>query len=211
MKIGPLHTAQVHVGTFDALLAGTGFAAVHHVDETLLARAQTDGAGAVRQDARYAVDLLRHCDALVCTCSTLGPLIDEVGEPYILRIDRPAFDAALAFGPRVLMVICLDSTRAPSEALLSDCAHRTGQPLHAETLLIDGAWPHFEAGDFTSFYEVIADQIRAACAATSFDAIVLAQASMAGAAQLLTDLDIPVLSTPQMAVDAAIETAQTRA
>ena len=51
----------------------------------------------------------------------------------------------------------------------------------------------------------------AACAATSFDAIVLAQASMAGAAQLLTDFDIPVLSTPQMAVDAAIETAQTRA
>ena len=115
MKIGFLHTAQVHVATFDALLDGTGAEAVHHVDETLLARAQSDGPPAVRQDVRYAVGTLEQANAIVCTCSTLGPLMDGFDIPHLLCIAPPAFEAAVSYGPRIMLVICLTSTKDASE------------------------------------------------------------------------------------------------
>ncbi len=200
MKIGFLHTAQVHVATFDALLAGSGVDTVHRVDENLLARAQADGVGAVRQDARYAVAHLQQADVVVCTCSTLGPLVDEMDAPDVLRIDRPAFERALSIGPHILMVVCLQSTIAPSEALLTDC----GGDERAQTLLCKDAWAHFEAGDMPAFYETIANDVRDVLRSRPFDAVILAQASMAGAADYLGDVGLPVLSTPQMAVDAAL-------
>ena len=50
--------------------------------------------------------------------------------------------------------------------------------------------------------------IRQATAQQPFDAVILAQASMAGPAAMLTDLGILVLATPAMAVQAARAIAQ---
>jgi Asp/Glu/hydantoin racemase len=130
---------------------------------------------------------------------------------HVLRIDKPAFDHAITLGPRILIVICLESTSAPSEALLADCAQTAGVEVTPNTLICAAAWPCFETGDMDAFNTTIAHNVRNACNTETYDSVILAQASMAGAARLLRDLNAPVLTTPHMAVQAAIAAAKTRA
>ncbi len=186
--------------TFDTLLAGSGVEVVHHVDADLLARAQTNGTDSVREETTAILTTLADADAVICTCSTLGAIAADMLNPHILRIDRPAFEAAVKHGPRILLVICLQSTKTASEALLASC----GPNLHPDTLICADAWVHFEAGDIAAFSHAIATQVRHAVAAKPYDAVILAQASMKDAAPLLADIGVPVLTTPKMAVQAAL-------
>ena len=147
------------MATFDALLDGTGAEAVHHVDETLLSRAQSDGPGAVRQDARYAVGTLEQAYAIVFTCSTLGPLMDGFNIPHLLRIDRQAFEAAVNYGPRIMLVLCLANTKDASEQLLHD--YMGSNQITPTTVICADAWPAFEAGDTNTVHIMIANYHQA--------------------------------------------------
>ncbi len=69
-----------------------------------------------------------------------------------------------------------------------------------------GAWEAFEAGD-TDGYERLVEAAARALAPT-VDVVVLAQASMAGAADRLRDLGVPVLTSPGPDVRAALEAAR---
>ena len=73
-----------------------------------------------------------------------------------------------------------------------------GTPVAIESILIDGAWSHFLSGDHLAYARSIADTIRKA--KRLVDVVVLAQASMAPAADLLADLGVEVLSSPQLGV-----------
>ena len=73
-----------------------------------------------------------------------------------------------------------------------------GTPVAIEPILIDGAWSHFLSGDQVAYARSIADTIREA--KRLVDVVVLAQASMAPAAELLADLGVEVLSSPQLGV-----------
>lgn len=207
MKIAFLHTADVHKATFDTLLTGSGVEVAHVVRADLLARAQAKGVSAVRDETIAILHGLSDADAVVCTCSTLGEIAANMSAPHILRIDRPAFEAAVAFGSRILLVICLKSTQDASEALLAGC----GADLQTDTLICVDAWPYFVAGDLARFSHTIAADVRKAVSETPYDAVILAQASMKDAASLLADIGVPVLSTPKMAVDAALALVRARA
>lgn len=204
MQITCLHTAKVHIATFQALFdAQETKAQVRHVvRDDLLARAQTDGVAAIRKETRDVLHDLASADAVLCTCSTLGTIIDELADPRFLRVDRPMMDAACQIGPSVLMAICLESTRTPSLAALTQSAADLGKELNVTVHLCDGAWAYFEAGNTAGFGTTIATSIQDAVG--GHDCVILAQASMRVAEPLLTDLGIPVLSSPKLAVEATI-------
>lgn len=208
MKITCLHTAQVHVDRFAGLFAAQGWdgALDHIVRPDLLARAQADGLDAVTGDLEVELTGAVDADVVLCTCSTLGPLIDRFDRADVLRIERPAMSAAAAY-PSVLIALCLESTRSPSLALFEACAKDTGA--QARVVICSDAWPHFEAGDMNAFYRSIAQSVgTVVLAAPQTGCIVLAQASMQGAAMLLSDMGVPVLTTPVLAVQHAIKTAR---
>jgi hypothetical protein len=106
--------------------------------------------------------------------------------------------AAVSAGKSILVAACLESTVQPTRKLLD--AERQG--LHIETLLIPKAWPMWLAGEKQEYWTSIAMSIAENI--DGKDAVVLAQASMAGAADLLKDSSIPVLSSPKLGVQAAI-------
>src|SRR5262249_44541803 len=119
-------------------------------------------------------------------------------------IDRPMAQTAAAFGKRVLIAACLTSTVQPTEKLVrGEGTGRHGESFHTETLLLPEAWPLWQAGDKSGYWRTIADRLRPAAA--GFDAIVLAQASMSGAADLLKDTGIHVSSSPRLGVEGAIK------
>lgn len=109
LVIGFLHTADVHVGTFDELLArlvaGSDGAVVgrHVVRADLLDRARAAAAAGQAPDPGVAADLTdavaglaAGCSVVVVTCSTLGPYVDTVEAPVpLVRIDRPMAEQAI--------------------------------------------------------------------------------------------------------------------
>ncbi|GAA4891343.1 aspartate/glutamate racemase family protein [Streptomyces coeruleoprunus] len=198
-----LHTSPVHVPVFDALRDAhhPGLVLRHHVDEGLLARARDEGTDAVADAVGAAV--LRAVDAgagaVLCTCSTIGGLAERTpaGVP-VLRVDRPMAAEAAAHR-RVTVVAALAGTVGPTRDLVLDEAARRGSAPQLRTLLVDGAWERFEAGDRDGYLDAVAaavDGVRDA------DVIVLAQASMADAAAR-TRTTVPVLSSPRPGLAAA--------
>ena len=203
-----LHTAHVHIATFDALVGklAPGMAVHHEVDGSLLDDARAAGSVQPWLEKRIHKAMKRAAGGgatvVVCTCSTIGGAAETVetkGRYTAMRIDRPMAEAAVGYGPEVLVVAALESTLAPTVALLES----TGKPLHATTHVVPGAWAQFEAGELDTYFNAIAEDIRAR--AEGFDAVILAQASMSPAAELIADLNTPVLSSPELGVKAALE------
>lgn len=214
-QIAFLHTSPVHVPAFSALLAlqRPDVHAVHIVDESLLARARAVGAddpGVVLAVQAAVGEAARSSGArlVICTCSTVGGAAESTttdGRFTALRIDRAMADRAALRGPDVLLVAALASTLQPTSALLMDSAQRLQRPLHITPLLVADAWPLFEAGNSAGYLAAVAHAVRAVRPLPSV--VVLAQASMAPAVELLADLaaqGVEVLASPRLGVDAAL-------
>ena len=198
-----LHTAQVHVPTFERLVRRIepGLHVRHVVREELLADARVvgvDDAGLVSRVHEAMHEAASEgAKVVVCTCSTIGAIAERTptGDAFrALRIDRAMADRAVRTGPRVLIAAALESTLAPTKALVLSAAQDAGIAVQPAVLFVEDAWPHFEAGDSVRYIETLASAIRAASAEA--DVVVLAQASMAPVADALADLGIDMLSSP---------------
>lgn len=202
MTLTLLHTAEAHRATFDALRDRIApDVTLHHIlRPDFLSRAQE----AMTEDliSEIKQEIHKHPTPVLCTCTTLGPIAESAGA---LRIDAPMMQAAADSGGPVLMVYCLDSTRAPSLALLTRALQCTANPHPIHALPLLSLWPLFAADNHDDFARAIARETRNYLAQhPDITAIVLAQVSMAGAARYLTDLAQPVLTSPEPALRAAL-------
>lgn len=191
-----LHTAEVHVETFRALAPGADLD--QQVRADWLARAQGGIDAELRAEIAAAVAAAD--GPVLCTCTTLGPAAEEAGAT---RIDWPMMQEAARIGGPVLMAYCLESTADPSQALL----RRAFGPRDPQLTCLELGhhWPLFEAGDDAGFAAAIAADTVKAMGAMDFACVVLAQASMAGAAELLRQrVTVPVLASPEIAVKALL-------
>lgn len=203
------HTTASNETLFRTLLdeMGPEIPSRHILAADLLDRATSQGrvtpdiAADVKTRMRAALD--DGARMLLCTCSTLGTCADEMNDPRVLRIDRAMAQRAMKHGGSVLVAACVASTLEPTVKLLRESA-APGQleTPRIETLLMADLWPHFQLGEPLVYWQKIAERLREQ--ASACDCIVLAQASMAGAADLLNDLPVPVLSSPRIGLQAAI-------
>lgn len=206
-----LHTSSTHVATFDTLVAELApwLLVRHHVQEDLLHGARRLGAedpGLAGRVHRAVHDAAGAGARLVaCTCSTIGGLAEATptgGSFIAARIDRAMANEAVLLGPDILVLAALDSTLAPTQALVRDSASRLQRDVRVTTQTVPDAWRLFERGDMDGYAVCIAEAARRSLPGPSV--IVLAQASMAGAEQLLESTGVPVLSSPRLGVAAAI-------
>jgi hypothetical protein len=209
-----LHTADVHVATFGKLYAemAPGVEVSHAVRADWLADARRDGlTEKLFSDVRqFLAAAARSHDAVLCSCSTLGPIAEaeSVASPNIIRIDTPLMEAAAARDGPTLVAFCLESTRAPTLALLTATNVRLGKEPRFTALLCADAWPFFERGDLEGFAGAIAAAVRRAAAGVAdLGCIVLAQASMAVAEPRLSNMSVPVYASPRLAVSATLQAA----
>jgi Asp/Glu/hydantoin racemase len=203
--VGFLHTAQVHVGTFTELV-GSRAGTRHVVDDSLLADARAHGVDDALRD-RIVVRLREAAEGsgvVVCTCSTISGeaerLASHVSVP-VIRIDRPLAEAAVAIGRRIAVVAAVESTVTPTSDLLHEVARQKGVELELLVIRCLDAWSHFERGDSHTYLQSIARDVTAF--PDAIDVFLLAQASMAGATQYC-EVSVPVLSSPDLAVVAAL-------
>jgi hypothetical protein len=207
---GFLHTADVHVDVFTDLLLelSPDDTSVHIVDESLLTDSRRRGG--VDDDLRVRIGTrIRELSSagairVVCTCSTIGGPSEDIGRALavdVLRVDRPMADMAVASGTTIAIVAALESTIAPTRALLTESAESAGRTVTLVDAPCLGAWTHWESGDRARYVATLASHLETLDDA--FDVIVLAQASMAPV-QTLVALKALVLSSPRTAVAALV-------
>jgi hypothetical protein len=205
-----LHTSPVHIATFNGLLAEIDptIPVKHVVDESLLRDAQINGITPDLEQRIHKIIFDAMADdaaVVVCTCSTIGGCAEQAKDRagrLVVRVDRAMAERAVASGERVIVVAAMASTLAPTRELIQEVADQQGRAVSISEVLCEGAWDHFERGNQTEYLASVAACVHES--ASTGDVIVLAQASMAGATALCSDLSIPILSSPRLGLEAAL-------
>lgn len=140
-------------------------------------------------------------DIVMLTCSSISHLADpasrEVGVP-VFRIDEALADAAVATGDRIAILATLPTTLRPTTALLEERAALAGRSPELVTEVIEGAFAAVAGGDRSEHDRLVAAAIERVAADT--DVVVLAQASMASAAEA-AHTSVPVLTSVGLGID----------
>ncbi len=203
------HTASTNVEVFDALLKQLApeTLVTHVVDEAVLREALAAGAVTphlVQHVNAAMANVLRDSSFVLCTCSTIGGLAEAAGH-NVLRVDRPMVEKALGIGRRIAIAFTLKSTLVPTRELVEQVSAETRRPVEICEWFIESAWPLMQRGDKVGYLAEIARCVKANMQREPVDAVLLAQASMAGAEPLCADLVVPVFSSPRLGLEAALK------
>ena len=206
-RVVMIHTARMNPQTFDRLCAEIlpDVQVEHVVDESLLqdtirlGEMSDDVRGRVQEHAHRA--LATGPDAVVLTCSSVGPAVDGLA---VQRIDQAMAERAVALGRRVGVAATLPTTLGPTSDLVRAAAERAGTPVEVRTELAEGAFALLAAGDTEGHDQRVREALDRLAAWA--DVVVLAQASMAratgGADHLESDgRRVPLLSSPRLGVE----------
>ncbi|WP_426133191.1 aspartate/glutamate racemase family protein [Pseudomonas sp. PWP3-1b2] len=200
MRITCLHTAASNIGVFESAADSLGITADslrHEVRTDLLGAAELAG-GLTEEIAQSTVAALlaltHHADAVVLTCSTLGPAVASATRSTqvpILRTDEALAIDAVQAGGKIVVLCAVETTLEPTSRVFQKAALQTDASV--DVRLVPGAWALFKAGDNEGYLSTIA---RAADRAYGEGASVVAlgQASMSGAASRVTAGPTPLTS-----------------
>jgi len=201
------HTADSNVDLFEtaARAAGLPGARRHVVRPALLESARIAGGlnETIRSNAAsQMIEALEGADRLICTCSTLGPVADALAgmRRPVIRVDRALAEAAVTKGTRIAALVTLNSTIEPTRDLFQSVAEKLDRHIRLDLIIVEGAAQMLADGDTTGYARAIANAVDAT--PDDYDAIALAQASMAPAAQLARR---PVMTSPAIAMRALAE------
>lgn len=205
-RIAFLHTGAVNIAPFGEL-AGEflpGATVVNYLDDKIVADLG-DGERAASVPERIE-DLVRAAaaggaDAVMFTCSSISelaaPAALAAGVP-VLRVDEALADAAVRAGTKVHVLATLPTTCRPTLALLAERAELAGVSPQFTHEVIEGAFAAVAGGDRATHDRLVGEAIVRGAAAA--DVVVLAQASMASAADAV-QVDVPVLTSPRLGVE----------
>lgn len=192
LRIACLHTVDSNVAVFETASRGLNIVMSHNVRADLLSRAEAAGGltAEIRDEAAaLLLDLAKDADAVLLTCSTVGPAAEQASASgaRVLRVDGALASEAVALAAggskRVIALCAVQTTVEPTRALFERAAAGSGVAI--EMRIAPGAWDAFKSGDTPGYHRLVAaaaDELYAGGA----DVIALAQASMAGGAVLAT-------------------------
>ena len=204
-RIALLHTGAVVIGPVMELVKRElpGVTAINYLDDRIVADlGDPDVSESVPRRvaglAKAAADA--GAEVIMLTCSSISELAAtisaEVGIP-ILRIDEAMADQAVATGSRITVLATLQTTCGPTTRLIAERARAAGRTPTIRSVVVEGAFAAVASGDRPSHDRIVAAAIRAA--AEDSDVVVLAQASMASAAEGC-DVAVPVLTSLESGV-----------
>ena len=201
-RVVMIHTVASLPETFgrlcDELLPGVQVE--HVVDESLLQETLREGRLTddvrARFSARAASALAERPDAVVLTCSSVGPAADGT---EVHRIDRAMADRAVRMGKRIGVAATVPTTLGATSELIRRAAEEAGREIELRSELADGAFQALREGRGEEHDRLV--QAALGRLAPLVDVIVLAQASMARAlGGVETFAGVAVLTSPRLGV-----------
>ena len=204
-----LHTVSPLVEEFNRLAAvlPEGVELRHVLDEPLLERVRQRGhlapedSGHVQVHAAMAAQI--GARAMLVTCSTISPCVDEVRSLVklpVFKIDEAMASEAIRRGSRIGVLATAPITLESTQASLLAQARACGKTVEIETVAVEEAMAALMRGDGATHDNLVRE--AALQLAERVDVVVLAQASMARVMAVLPEGCCPaaVLSSPHSAL-----------
>ena len=207
-----IHTSPTLTPVFSALCAATmpEVRLFHMVDESLIQ--DTVREGRLRRKTIWRllgmIDSAEAAgaDAVMVTCSSIGAgvaLGQKLFDMPVIRVDEAMAERAVRMGRRIGVMATLKTTLEPTLELLEEKAREAGRTIELVPALCEGAFEAVLRGDTVTHDRILSHALRSDL--SGVDVVVLAQASMARVVKAMGEgaLPMPVLSSPELAVQQA--------
>jgi Asp/Glu/hydantoin racemase len=138
------------------------------------------------------------------TCSSISP-VTEIADRFVnvpvLKVDEPMIRAAIRIGKRIGVIATAKPTLLPTMSEITKQAQLGSIDIQVSSVLVDYAYPFLVSGDYDRYSNLIKEAILKTM--LDNDVIILAQASMARAAEIIEESErrVPVLTSPRFAVE----------
>jgi len=207
-----IHTSSVSVGDLSALFAemAPGVVVRHIIDDSLLPEVLANGGvtpGVTRRLCQYAVQAESAGATLIFNqCSSVGEVADIAAKMVkvpLVKVDERMAETACRTGSRIGVVATLPTTMGPTVRLIKRMAEKLGKSVTITEELSSGAFEKLIAGDRKAHNEMVIASIRTL--AQQVDVVVCAQGSMLALKPDLGETRVPVLMSPPLGVEHAVE------
>lgn len=220
-KLALIHTSPSLTPMFQALCAAwlPGVEVFHMVDESLIRNTVAAGYLETATTRRVISQIdsagRAGANAVLVTCSSIGEAVTTAAGLFdfpVIRVDDAMAEKAVSMGNRIGVLATLRTTLEPTTTLVHKVALAVapGRQITVVDMLCDGAFDAVMTGDGPTHDAIV----RAALLnlMTQVDVVVLAQASMARVLATMepTSLIVPVLSSPELAVQRVAEVLKAR-
>jgi Asp/Glu/hydantoin racemase len=211
-RIGMLHTSMVFINVepvfknlFGELMPDVEI--VDFIDSDVLAAVNRDGC-ILPSSVNRMVHMAQaaessEVDLIFSACSSLGPAIDEARKSVqtpIIKIDDAMAALAVQKGTRIGVLATVPTTLDPTADLIQQRADEVGKQIEIHKHLCEGAFQTLMSGDRDKHDQMVLEGAKVL--APKVDVLVLAQASMARLAPMLSEqIGLEVLSSPRLAVE----------
>lgn len=208
-KITILHTVKSVCNSFEQQLAKEirkGIEVTNILDEFLVTNAKAKGFFAAENKQKLYLDLLSASlekpDLIVVTCSSLTPYVIELRDSFdipIITIDERMYANTVLIGSRIAVMATAPTTVEPTVTGIRKAAESAGKVVEVEAFLEEAAMDLLKKGDVKGHDVKLAEKAREL---KDFDVIVLAQASMASAADLIKGCTgVKVITSPGSCIE----------
>lgn len=207
-RVGVVHTFLYSVEDLKALFRKylPDVEMINIIDDSLLEEALANKGitpGIINRMCGYYSNLQDlGCVCCLNQCSSVGEAADIAQNLIripILKIDAPMAQKAVELGSRIAVIATAISTVEPSSRLVERMASRAGKEVSVTRCYVEGAYDCLlKTGDRQKHNDLVTAKVREA--AKDNDVIVMAQGSMYQLVPLLSDVQIPVLTSLESGV-----------
>lgn len=203
-----LHTGPVVIQPLKGLAQSVlpGLRLVNLMDDSIIPEIEENGY--MPDTVRDRLNYLGRCaadadaDAILITCSSISELAEPVAQYSglpVYKIDEAMAEEAVQRGRRIGVVATLPTTLEPTCALIEEKAQAIGTSVTVDRGLCREAFDRLSEGDEQGHDRIVMDTVEGL--AEDHDVIVLAQASMARLRDKLTNVGVPVLTSPELGMN----------
>jgi len=149
---------------------------------------------------------LAGADLIFTQCSSVGEAADKAAEEVavpLVKIDERMAEAACEIGRRIGVIATLKTTLGPTCRLVQKTAERMGKQIEIVEKLCEGAFDKLIAGDRRGHNAMVLEGIHELAEQT--DVVVCAQGSMMALLDELGETKVPVLTSPRLGVEKAVQ------
>jgi len=207
-----IHTSGVSVTDLNGLFAdmAPGVVVRNIIDDSLLPEVLANGGvtpGVTRRLCQYAVQAESAGATLIFNqCSSVGEVADIAARMVkvpLVKVDERMAEIACRTGSRIGVVATLPTTMGPTVRLIRRMAEKLGKSVTVTEELSSGAFEKLITGDRKSHNEMVIASIQEL--AQQVDVVVCAQGSMLALKPDLGETPVPVLMSPPLGVQHAME------
>lgn len=207
-----IHTSSVSVEHLNQLFSelAPDVEVRNIIDDSLLPEVLSTGGltpGVCRRICAYAVQAeSAGADLIFNQCSSVGEAADiaaKLVKVPLVKVDEKMAEVACRTGRRIGVVATLATTMGPTVRLVQKTAERLDRRIEIVQRLCEGAFDKLISGDKKAHNAMVIEGIREL--AKEVDVVACAQGSMVALLPDLGQTPVPVLTSPRLGVERAVE------